>query len=210
MRGVKHGDEVRTECFRLRREERLSLKEISLLTGISKGTLSFWLRNEPLTAEELKTRRYKTNRTRYKDRGKESPLHRMFGHLVKTRQQKAKIAEAAVLVRLSLLGTSVYGSPFDGDKFDWLVHLSTGEIKRVQVRWAGENKQGLPNVSLQCYEGHSDRRRYQEGELDIIVAYDFFTDSCFVWTYDELAENKTVVTITEEALERWDKLAGEV
>ena len=47
---------LRDSCIQLRVRERLSYGEISKLTGASKGSLSFWLKDYPLTKEELQRR----------------------------------------------------------------------------------------------------------------------------------------------------------
>lgn len=56
---------LKDECLRLRREERLSLKEIKSRTGASQGSLSNWLKDDPLTDDELLERQ----RTRKRETG---------------------------------------------------------------------------------------------------------------------------------------------
>ena len=144
-----------------------------------------------------------------KARGDESRLHQAVGGTQLTRHQKAKIAEAAVLLRLVLHRMTPYGSWFDGDKADWLVQTESGKIVTVQVKWAGQTNSsgfGLPSVRLKCTTGHGRQRRYEAGEFDFIVGYDLFTDTCYVWSWDEVSHLKAAVTITPEAAERWDKM----
>ena len=199
--------ELRAEAIRLRLEERMSLREIHETTGASKGSLSSWLKPHPLTEEERRTRRARTRyRSPKKDRGTPSKHFLAVDTSKFTRIQKGKIAESAVLFRLVLHGFDAYGSTFDGDKIDWIVSNSDGKLLKVQVRWTKNEKWGLPSVHLNCRHGYSGRRRYKKGEFDFIVGYDLFTDTAYVWSWDEVAHLNTTVTICPEAAERWDKL----
>lgn len=103
----------------------------------------------------------------------------------------------------------IYRSPFidglDIDKIDWVVRVpETGSMWKVQVKLVKEHRHGLPVVSLRCRSA-SGMRTYQEGEFDFIIGYDLRTDTCYVWTWDEVAHLKSCVTICPEAEERWDK-----
>ena len=136
---------MKDECIRLRVEERLSLGEIRDRSGVSKSTLSGWLRDHPLTEEEKRTKN-NLDQNRYrapkKTRGEKSKFADFEPHL--NNGQKAKVAEAAVLFRLCLNGFVPFGSMFDGDKADWLVQIpSTGKILKIQVKWASVVKRGL-------------------------------------------------------------------
>ena len=126
-----------------------------------------------------------------------------------SRHQKAKIAEAAVLFRMTLCGFHVFGSPFDGDKADWMVEVpETGRILKVQVKWASPNKKraSQPLVRLRCIEGHNKSRTYREGDFDFIIGYDLYTDTCYVWSWDEISKLKRSITVTPEAAEKWEKM----
>ena len=210
-RGKKTTPELKAECLRLRIEERLSLREIHARTGVSKGSLSPWLRDHPLTEEE-KAQKQKEN-ARYgapkKDRGAESDFHRRYPPEKMTRIQKGKLAEVAVLFRLTLEGFGVYSSAFDGDKFDWIAGLPGEPLIKIQVKWARSGRTGLPAAPLMCHHGYYDLKRYEKGDFDFFVAYDFFTDTCYVWSWDELAGLKSSVTICPEAAEAWHKLKGD-
>ena len=202
--------ELKAKCIRLRVEKRLSLREIHQRTGASKGSLSSWLRPYPLTDDEKRAKRKEGQRggPPSKDRGVESTLHQMRGPGL-TRRQKAQIAESAALLRLVVQGFRVFGSPFDGDRVDWLVVIpSTRRIFAIQVKYASESsrKSQLPYVRLWRTEGHNRMRRYKKGDFDFIVGYDLFTDTCYVWSWDEVEHLKSAVTICPEAAERWDKM----
>jgi transposase-like protein len=196
--------ELKAECIRLRIEERLSYKEIARRTGASTGTLSLWLGDLPLTEEELKGRQ-EYLRLHRKPRPEVSKFYLATQAQVLTRAQKARIAEAAILFRLVLHGFVPFGAAFDGEKTDWLVDTGSHCVK-VQVKWAREQKGGLPFVSLICVEGHNQQRRYKQGELDFIVGYDLKADLAYVWSWVEIAGHERRITVSPEAEERWDKL----
>jgi hypothetical protein len=197
------------EAIRLRVEERRSLREIAAITGASKSSLSVWLRPFPLTDEELRERRKTADRyaAPRKDRGEESKFFRDVAGRELTRQQKAKIAEAAVLFRMVLQGFVTFGSVFDGDKADWMVEVpETGKIHKIQVRWVREGQHGMPLLGLHCSVGHSTRSRYAEGDFDFIVGYDLYSDTAFVYSAEEVSRLKAAVSVSRDHAERWDKL----
>jgi hypothetical protein len=143
-----------------------------------------------------------------KDRGIESKFHRMTGGRQLPRSEKGQIAEAAVLFRLTLLGLPVYGSAFDGAGTDWIVQSSSGRLLKLQVKWASKLRQGLPVIKLRCSNGRLKERRYREHELDFIIGYDLFTDTAYVYSWAEIAANRSTVTVRQDAAERWDKITG--
>ena len=202
------------EAIRLRVKDRKSLREIASLVKVSKGTLSVWLRSYPLTEQERYSKHYdhlKVERPeRRKENGlKESALHRQSPSDL-SRLDKAKIAEAATLLRLCVHRLTVYGSPFDGDKADWLVEDgNTLETFRVQVKWARRASCGRPSISLVCME-RGKGRRYREGEFDFIVGYDLFADVAYVYSFDELKGIKTRKTVDDEGAEAWWKIKAEI
>jgi len=206
MRGVPD-PELKARCITLRVEKRMSLREIHTVTGAPKGSLSTWLKDHPLTDAE-RTARRKIPKVPKKDRGVESHLHRLaLKPLDKVR--KAQVAEAAVLLRLSLFGVRAFGSVFDGDKTDW-VALVPGRATplKVQVKSVRESSHGLPVVPIRCSAGRSGSRRYAKGEMDFLVGYDLFTDTAYVWSWEDLRGHKAAITICPNAAERWDKLMG--
>lgn len=201
--------ELKAEAIRLRVEERMSLREIAAATGAAKGSLSLWLQPYPLTDEEKKARSKVAKRyiTPKKSHGEESKFYRMMDWQGINNQQKGKIAEAAVLFRLTLHDFYIYKSPFDGDKADWLVEVpETGRILKLQVRCVNPHAHGLPGVLLTCAEGHHKRRRYRQGEFDFIIGYYLYNDTAYVYSFDELINHRAKVAISDQHAERWDKL----
>ena len=197
------------EAVRLRVEQRLSLREIAEKTGAAKSSLSAWLRPYPLTEEERRQRQKTAKRyiPPKKDRGEASKFYLAVSERQLSRQEKAKIAEAAVAFRLVLHGFTVYASPFDGDKADWVVEVpDTRKIHRIQVRWARAGLNGLPYIGLKSTVGHNIQRRYAEGDFDFIVAYDLYSDTAFVYSTQEVSALKATVSINWDHAEQWDKL----
>ncbi len=202
--------DLKAEAIRLRVEERLSLREIAIITGAAKGSLSLWLKPYRLTEEERKARSKTAKRyvAPKKDHGEESRHNMTVDWQSLSNQRKGRIAEAAILFRLALHGFDIYTSVFDGDKADCLVRVPESEkIFKLQVRCVhSPSKHGLPVVRLKCAEGHNQRRRYKQEEFDFIVGYYLFNDTAYVFSVDEVKEHKTYVTISEKHAERWDKL----
>ena len=193
----------KAEAIRLRTEERLSLGEILTRLAPPRSTVAGWIRPHPLNQDEIHQRL--SDNGKVKGRGKweprESEIFKRFGDK-QNRHNKAKVAEAAVMLRLLLLGCSVYGSPFDGDKADWVVEFK-GRFWKVQVKWAVKHRAGAPSIKLVCSNGRRTSRPYQEGEVDLAVAYDLHTDAAYVWTWEQVAGRQSL-SCTEEAKERWD------
>lgn len=201
--------ELVQETIRLRVEQRLSLREIAVQTGAAKGSLSAWLKPYPLTEDERRIRQKTAKRyvPPRKERGEASKLFQATTGRQLSRLQKSKIAEAAVALRMVVQGFEVYGSMFDGDKPDWVVQVpETGKIYTIQVRWATAGPHGLPKISLRCTVGHNVQQRYAEGDFDFIVGYDFYSDTAFVYSAEEVALLKTAVSMNWDHAERWDKL----
>jgi transcriptional regulator with XRE-family HTH domain len=194
----------------LRIEQRLSIREIHLELGVAKGTLSGWLRDIPLTGDEVKAKqraaRAKHTPVPKKDRGSESGYHQRVPVSKLTKLQKGKLAEIAALFRMTQHGMTVFGSHFDGDCADWVVETDQG-FQKVQVKWAQRQRQGLPLVPLQRKKGHAGFQPYRKGDFDFLVAYDYFTDTCYVWSWDEVKTNNKSITICPEAAEAWSKMS---
>jgi len=196
----------KAECVRLRIEERLSLREIHQRTGVAKSTLSGWLKSHPLTKDELAMRqRLRPRGGKRKSTGDESVLYKRFNGDF-TSQEKAKIAEAAVLLRLCLCGFQAFGSPFDGERTDWLVETPSRVVK-IQVKWVDQKKHGMPTVPLthRVY-GTTKKVKYAASEFDFIVGYDFFSDKAYVFSYNDVEGHKATISVRKDAEEAWHKL----
>lgn len=209
---------TKQEALRLRKEQKLSLKAIASRLGVSKGTLSVLLREHPLPTEEVRQRKV-LNGQHSRGRRWATPLQetaplwlqKAYGESSYTRQEMGLIAETAVLFRLRVHRLVVYHVD-PGSREDWLVFVpTTGKYLKVQVKTATaapSRSTQPPSISLRCRDlpGYKARRKYKEGEFDVIVGYDIKTDSCYVWTWAEVEHLATTVTTHPDALERWDKL----
>lgn len=210
--------EQKKEAIRLRLEDRKSLEAISKELNVSQSTCSNWLRDMPLTDEE-KHQRYvlagiasKQNleagnrKNKCKITNSRSALFNLSEEREYTSNQKGKIAESAVMLRLSILQADIYKSVFDGEKLDFVIQMpNQNNLIKVQVRWACKNKQAL-GLKLRCSNGRNSSRRYTEDEFDFIVAYDLFADKCYVYSKNELLHIKSLVTCSIEFEEKWNKL----
>jgi hypothetical protein len=171
---------------------------------VSKGTLSLWLKDLPLSAEEISGRcrkRLNGNDLRYKNRGEQSKHYTAVNASALTSERKARIAEAAVLFRLALHGIDTYGRIFDGQQSDWLGLSAEGKAIRIQVRWAGTDRHGLPTASLRRAEGLK-----RIAGFDFLVIYNFYTDTAYVFSCKEIAALRRSITIRHEATEAFWKL----
>lgn len=208
--------ELKHEAIQLRVEKGLPLKEISRILKISKSTASLWLRDFPLSEvrkEELRAFRPHKGRKKYVPKEGESKFYKTFPEIKLTSNQKAKLAEAAVLFRLVLNGFEPMSPVFDGDKTDWAVRRPDGKLRTIQVKWASSEKGGSPTISIRHSAGPKKRGKlstYKEGDFDFLVGYDYRTDTCYIYSWDEVKGLKRSVSISENAVERWDKIMGDV
>ena len=198
--------ELQTECIRLRVEESKSFLDVIALTGVSKGSLSAWLKPYPLPTVLVEERqkavvRYRTPK---KDRGEESVLHQMTQKQGLDPNQKSKVSELAIALRMTAMGFEVFGAIGDGTKADWVVLVpATKSIWKIQVKLTQGGISGLPYTPLRCSQS---AKKYESKDVDFIVGYDLFTDTAYVWAWSEVSHLSSAVSITPEAAERWDKL----
>lgn len=198
-----HNPELKAKVISLRIEDRLSYGQIAQLTGVPKGTLSNWLNDLPLTEEEKNQKRHVPLP---KSQGIESKWSKTFDKNDFGKNQKGKIAEAAILFRLFLNNLSPYGSLFDGEKADWVVvNSKSNKTFKLQVRWAKKYKTGLPVISL-TRTTKAGKRTFKEGDFDFIVGYNFYNDTAYVFSYDEVKNYSQAISVREDAAEAWHKL----
>ena len=197
---------LKEEAIRLRKEERLSYREIRARIKVSKGSLSSWLANFPLTPEEQKaSRRHFTY-----GRTKPETGHSKFSAMVKEEQlssdQKMRIAESAALFRMALTGFRTFRSTSDNDRSDFVV-VTESKRSTIQVKWCQRGKYGGPFIPLRRSTGENrGKLRYEPGEFDFIVGYDLLTDTCFVYSEKEVKEHQNSITVEHHAAEAWAKM----
>ena len=208
--------DLRNECIRLRQQERLPFREISFRTGASLGTLSGWLKPYPLTVEEEKLHLAIRRRPpRTKLRLPTSNLSKLVDENKLSRATKGRIAEAAVKLRLAMFGFDIYNPAHPDAKVDIVARPPSGKSTlNFQVRWAkSDSSVGLPVISLRRANGRTSSVRYSTQDYDFIVAYDFRTDTCYVFSHKETENNNFCISIHADFAEAWQKvltIAGEI
>lgn len=201
---------VREEARRLRQEERLSAREIHDRLGgdevVTRPTITRWVKDIPLTDEELQAKWRSGQKRIYEPDRQQRFWDRERVDSYST-QQKGKIAEAAVTLRCAIYGCGVFVSPFDGDTTDRLVETPDGRLVRLQVRWCGQSAQwGAPKISLVRVNGRGKKSRFEKGDFDFLVGYDFFSDNAYVFSWEEVRRHKSTISVTEGAKEAWHKI----
>ena len=94
--------DLKATAIRLRKEERLSLRQLSLKLNVPKSTVAKWVRPYPLHSEEVLSRMRAAGKLTHRhkrERGEESKYHKEFPSDRFSRAQKMRIAEAARLYR---------------------------------------------------------------------------------------------------------------
>lgn len=202
-------ENIHQEAIRLRVEERLSLKEISKRLNIAKSSASLWLKGFELTKEEKLLRAVENGKrsasiVRQKTTEiQESKFSKMLLKEDMSSMRKGKISECAVMFRLLLLNFEVYSSVFDGEKIDFVVRKAKeNKLYRIQVKTVSINN----SISIRCADGRKKAKKYTSKDFDILVGYDVFSDTAFVYTFQELLHLKTYVSAKKESAEAWYKL----
>jgi hypothetical protein len=200
-------DDVKHEAIRLRVEERLSLRDIQRLTDLALSTLSVLLRDYPLDDDEVYAR-MSESALRSNPQRKYIPELSKLALMVQGQElstdRKGRIAEAAVLLRLELLGYEIF-TPREGSRVDWLVHQpDTGCYIRLQVKWAKREEYGRPLFALRNGE-HGRVRHLTRAQCDFFVGYDLETDTAFVIPIEQ-CEGLTYKTCDEQYAEAWHLL----
>lgn len=123
-----------------------------------------------------------------------------------TPRQIGDLAEVAVLLRLVSRGFSVFRGVFEGSSTDWTVRHGRGPLLTIQVKTAKRGVYGAPMVPLTHAHSRKLRLRYTREDWDYIVGFDLFSDTAFVWSWEETQHLRAAVSATPAAKERWDKL----
>ena len=91
-------------------------------------------------------------------------------------------------------------------KADFAVYDGERRLYHIQVKWVKRFPNGLPCVSMRCSNGRKKFRRYTKDEMDFLVGYDLFTDTAYVYSYDELGDRRTYIAIADQHAEAWEKV----
>ena len=212
MRGKKLQPEIIEHAITLRKEQKLGYKAIAQKLGVPTSTIRVHLSPYKLSPQDLKLRAKLPSSM---PRSKKASLdvngfprpHWMesidFAKL--STSQRGAIAEAAVLFRLAVNGFSVYGSPFDGDRIDWIVKAPNGKLSTLQVCHVSRFRYGRPLIRL-TRASHGKSTRFRQSVVNFIIGYDFHNDAAYVFSATEVENNLTAITVTVAVLEAWSKL----
>jgi transposase-like protein len=209
--GMTVSPERKAECVRLRIEEHLSIREIHERTGVAQGTLSPWLKAHPLPQSVVAQKRAAVAPapTSREERYPNTSPFKGFMKSVESlsRREKGRIAEAAVLLRLTLLGLVPAKPVFDGETSDWLVEIpGTTTVRRVQVKWMKTANHGKPFAALTSTGSGGKVKVYTPMDFDVIVGYDINTDTCHVWDWPSIGQKGSAVSASESSQEAWHRL----
>lgn len=176
-------DTLKSECIRLRREERLSYREIVKRTGARRGTLATWLLGMPLSEEEQNASRaaasLESREARQADwevRNKvwvaQAQTAKQEGMYVTYR--KGQVAMLKVQLRANELGATVSLPTVEG-RYDLIVDLQ-GRLYRAQVKYAGavtkNGARGSVHLSLRKdTRGNKRTKLYRKEEVDVLLVY---------------------------------------
>ena len=199
----------------LRLKERLTLDQIiaKLDNQYARSTIFGWIKEYPLTDEELskrlEIRKLPPKRTLQLE--KDSTLYKLANGRELSRNEKGLISEHAILMRLIAAGFIVMKPDSSQCIFDLLVFIKDeNKYLKIQIKTARDAKWGQPYCSLKHTgprkNGKITMIRYGKNDFDILVGYDWKTDSAYVFTEKEVEHLATAVSCKPEALERWDKL----
>jgi len=205
----------RSEIVR-RRQSGESLNTIMATLGVPKGVVAYHIRKlqRPILlptdrAERMRAGAIKAGAIRAaaaRDRMQErfasaSALWKRFGCGFEglSSSRKGLVGEAAVLLRLLLLGYEVYSPVLDGPS-DWVI-VSGRRLIRLQVKMAGTHRGGSKFFLNQRRRGTA---LYHSNELDFFVAYSLMDDVCYV-VPSNLAKGR-FVALRSEMRENWDLL----
>lgn len=191
---------LKVEAIRLRVEERLSLPEIVSLTGVTKSTLSIWLRSHPLPKEDLHLRR-KANavNTNLKSNPHKSSLAKPLRPLL----SKSDLGEACrqlICAKLMLRGYQVFRPLNEDTPIDLLVMTSKGHFLKCQCKciYRGLNQtyHTMRLVSVRKWGPSSKAvmRKYLPEEVDFFLGYCVDNDSVYIIPYADTA-GRTKLTL---------------
>lgn len=193
---MKAKEGQKKEAIQLRKEERLSIKSIAERVHVSKSTLSLWLRDYPLSEEEIRGRKSASaSRPKYDPKDWRG-VFPSFDHL--DRRQKGMVAVSKVETAAALKGAIVSRPCTDHCAYDLILDWC-GKLYRVQVKWADGESHGSHNavsvnLSKQSRNGKVTRSGYTCEEIDVLMVYVPKIDSV-LWFDAKAIEGKAKFSI---------------
>lgn len=164
--------DVKLEAVRLRTEQRLSLKAISAKLGVSKSSLSGWLREHPLSSDEVRDRLVQSGTSSLGRRlaPKSLPNRALAGLFEKDHDSK-HLRDAAVGYAVAWFLDRGYtpSIPVAQVIYDLVVDSDAG-LKRVQVKTTcQETRYGRWSASICHRRGNKQiRAAYTRDEIDLL------------------------------------------
>lgn len=114
-------------------------------------------------------------------------------------------SELRVMAELVKLGWRVASYVSSIGKSDLIINDKSGTKLDIQIKTAKTSKDRVkPFIDLRC-GGVGRRRIYEDGDFDILVAFEPHTEDFFIWTWDEI-KGKVKIRCTEEDKNAWNKI----
>jgi hypothetical protein len=198
------------------RIQQKTIDEISSTLNISTGTVYKYVSKMPLSEETRKILRLRSGKNRslkisatrislweglnkFKD---------LINEKTYSKTAKGNIAESAIVYRLLIHNYSVYSSIFNGDVIDIIAcNNQTTDLLKIQVKCVRRTKGShTPMLSVKRMKGHYSFTQYENKDLDLLIGYDILNDIAYVFTWDEIKNKKSLISVTLESKENWKKL----
>jgi len=172
--------EAHQEAIRLRRDERKSFNEITDLLGVSKGTLSGWLKDYPLSPEESAARRSSAGRLlnqrrrqKFEEVGYPFDIPQVTKNprqtIKRAPKQVGEISEAIVAARLMKLGFNLLKPIGDSLRYDLMIDFEDS-FYRVQVKTA-RVENGVIDFSTVSSQAHRGKgKQSYKGQIEWFAA----------------------------------------
>lgn len=112
---------------------------------------------------------------------------------------KGRLAEQKIAHRLLLTGCEPYQRLCGSSVCDLLAYVpDTGNVFKIQVRVCRNRRVSIVRSAT--------KQRYSAQECDFLIAYDIDSDNAYVYSHAEISKRKSAVFVSDEHLERWDKI----
>jgi transposase len=123
-----------------------------------------------------------------------------------TNAERGRIAETAVLFRLTVHRFEVYGSPVGAVRVDWIVRdQDTGALIKLQVKCVGRGSGKAMIPTRRSVGAAKQWASYVADDFDFLIGYDLMLDTAYVYSFVE-AEKQTLLAVSDAAAEAWHRL----
>jgi hypothetical protein len=106
--------------------------------------------------------------------------------------QKGAIAETAIVAHATRLGIDVFRPVFEAGRYDMIFAFPSGELARIQCKWADMSEGAVVIRSYSCRRGAGGMivRRYGVEDVDAVVAYCAALDRTFYVPIERIASHR--------------------